>query len=159
MASPNLQEVQHYLDPILGQKPWSVWLGMGSLLTLEFGKAREQQTRRRGTILVGEWRLWIYMAAWRLETADVVLIGSEDPRPKIQRELKHLEDVVLRSVNLVAPSLETHFIFERGIILNVFPVYSEHEDHWMLFAPDGYVLTIGPASTWSYARADMPLDV
>lgn len=61
-----------------------------------------------------------------------------------------LEGLALQSIEIQAPIWDTVFTFENEIILKLFSIYSEEYEHWMLFVPDGNVLTLGLGSDWSY---------
>ncbi len=144
-------KIETIVAPLIGMKPWSVRLGIGSLLNFEFGKELKDEGYIHAT---GEWHLWVYMCAWRLQTAHDVLVGSEDFRDLIQYEIQRLEGKTLESIKLSWPALETEILFETGLLLRLFPIYTSDHDHWMLFTPDRKVLTIGPGNTWSYERSD-----
>jgi hypothetical protein len=98
----------------------------------------------------GEWHLWIYDCAWRLDEGNTVLVASEDERSKIERAIQCIEGRILTSVVVVPPALETSFDFENKIVLHLFPIYTENVEHWMLFTPEKKVLVIGPGTNWSY---------
>jgi hypothetical protein len=146
-----ISKIQQKIATLIGLKAWGVSLGTGSFITLEFGDALspDKDTGRQH----GEWHLWIYCSTWRLEKENVILAGSEDSRLILDDAIKQLEGVVLRSVNIAAPAFDTVFEFEESMRLCVFPV-SFHDDaeHWMLYTPDGSVLTLGPGISWSYKK-------
>ena len=97
--------------------------------------------------------MWITYSAWRLEHGSDVLAASEDPRPKLEAAVRHLDGLALQSVDIVSPSLDALFAFEKGVTLRIFPIYSEQYEHWKLFTPNGQVLVVGPGTTWSYKSA------
>ncbi|MFD8595090.1 hypothetical protein ACFV1L_08830 [Kitasatospora sp. NPDC059646] len=93
----------------------------------------------------GEYHLWIMMAAWRLETADEVFVGSEDQR--LDQALTRLEGRPLTEVLIRPPAWETRFDF-AGLRLETFPMYRRDPDeaeydHWMLWLGAGDVLVAG----------------
>ena len=156
--SESIGKIEAIVAPLLGMKPWSVRLGIGSMLNFEFGKELKDQGFNHPT---GEWHLWVYMSAWRLQTAHDVIVASEDSREFIEDEIKCLEGKILENVKISMPALETEFMFETGLVLRLFPIYTQerkHCDHWMLFTPDDMVLAIGPGNTWSYERSDSDED-
>lgn len=142
----NIDKIKSKFNSLLGQKAWNVSLGVGSFLTLEFGKPLP---KKHGTVY-GEWHLWIYCCVWRLEEAGKVLVASEDDRSKIQSAIVCLEGLSLQSIEIHPPIWDTVFTFENQVILRLFSIHSEEYEHWMLFVPDGNVLTLGPGSDWSY---------
>src|SRR5215213_6024148 len=82
--------------PLIGLAAWSVRIGHGSFLTLEFGtphlsvrepivakpgaseKVRKALARRR-VRPVGEWHLWIYCWHWRVWSEGAEIACSESP--------------------------------------------------------------------------------
>jgi hypothetical protein len=45
---------------------------------------------------------------------------------------------------------DTIFTFEQHVVLRLFSAHAYDMERWMLFVPDGNVLTLGPGVTWSY---------
>ncbi|KAM3100947.1 hypothetical protein ACKFKF_10775 [Phormidesmis sp. 146-12] len=146
VTTTDISKLQAYVQPLLGQKAWGVLLGHGSFITLEFGKSLVRPSEKK---VHGEWHLWIYCCAWRLEKGDRVLAGSEDPRSKLEQAVQQLEGLVLNSVELLSPAWDTLFKFEDQVVLRLFPLLSEEAEHWMLYMPDG-VLSVGPGTDWSF---------
>jgi hypothetical protein len=143
----DIQAIEEKIKPVLGQQGWDVTLGHGSFITIEFGKPLPSNDPRSPR---GEWHLWVYLCIWYLEKNGELLAASEDPRPKLEAAVHHLEHRTLQSVKLSLPALETVFVFDEGITLHLFPVYTEEFEQWFLYAPDGNVLTIGPGTQWTY---------
>jgi hypothetical protein len=147
----DLNEIQAKMSPLFGQQAWGVALGEGSFITLEFGASRP--TTRPRERQHGEWHLWVYCCAWRLDENDDVIAASEDARTKLEAAVQRLNGLTLRAVDIRSPAFETMLTFDKGITLHLFPVFSELYEHWMLYTPDGSVLTIGPGTSWSYERS------
>jgi hypothetical protein len=140
-------EIQAKIDGLTGQRAWGVALGQGSFLTMEFGKP--VQPAKASEAIHGEWHLWLYGCAWRVEENGRVIVSSEDERSKIEREIQRLEGRVLQSFEVLTPALDAVVTFDGRIILRIFSVYTEDMESWMLFTPDK-VITVGPAGQWSY---------
>jgi hypothetical protein len=156
----DVEEISEIVRPLLGISSWSAHVGHGSFLTIEFGAAQETTHRRDGTTIThGEWHLWIYLSAWRVETLDAVLGASEDSRDRMTAAAAALNGRPLVGVDVSHPSLQTTFRFEGDHVLRVFPIYTSGERdvrHWMLYAPGDMILNVGPGSRWSYHRSDRP---
>ncbi|MBE9116181.1 hypothetical protein IQ249_09765 [Lusitaniella coriacea LEGE 07157] len=148
MISKDISKIRKKINPLLGKQAWNVSLGHGSFITLEFG--RPCLPAESSAKIHGEWHLWVYCCAWRLEKENRVIAASEDPRSKLEEAVKNLEGLVIQSINLLNPALDTVFIFEQQIVLRLFSIHSQDYEHWMLFTPDENVLTIGPGTDWSY---------
>jgi len=159
------------LAPMTGAQAWSASLGLGSMLTIDLGGQLDDRFTAGGqevTRLVGEWSLWIRLAAWRLEDSSAVLAGSEDPRPVIAEEIAVLRGRRVTGVTVTPPALETVFDFD-GIRLLTFPVSSgvasvpgeSAQAQWSLWRPQGDIVSVTPGAqqAWivepSKARARM----
>lgn len=143
----DIAEIEAKMQGLLGHKAWGVALGQGSFVTVEFGQP-VPPAKNKGTIH-GEWHLWLYGCAWRLEQGERVVAASEDDRSKMEAAIQHIEGQVLLSFELQTPALDAVITFERDIVLRLFSNDTEEMDSWMLFTPDK-VITVGPAGQWSY---------
>jgi hypothetical protein len=150
MAVARVEAIQERFEGLLGKPAWNVKKGIGSFITMEFG----QPIVNEGGHVHGEWHLWVYDCAWRLETQEKVLAASEDEPTVIENALHLLNGLAIENIALVLPSLESSLSFEQGYALRLFPVNSSDVEHWMLFTPEGKVLVIGPGMDWSYQDAD-----
>ncbi|MFE0464405.1 hypothetical protein ACFW1A_34650 [Kitasatospora sp. NPDC058965] len=115
-------------------------------MTVEFGPPRPPDPTG---YVGGQWHLWIMMAAWRLETADEVVVGSEDQG--LDEALANLDGRPLTGVEIRPPALATRFDFD-GLRLETFPIYRKDPEqgefeHWLLWLPTGEVLVAGSALT------------
>ena len=147
----DVAEIQGHLKPLLGQKPWRVATGLGTSITMEFGKPIMLSPKAKTTN--GEWSLWISTACWRLETSEEVLVGSGDAQDKVEFSLKQMENLSLQTIELFPPSLETTFNFENGKALRVFPTNSQGEICWQLLMPGRNALAVGPNCSWVFEKA------
>jgi hypothetical protein len=143
-------EVVASLTAAYGLTVWGTRLGYGSFLTLELGEPVPPGSER------GRYHLWIYLAVWRIEDGSTMIAASEDDRDELAGKVTVLDGRRLASISVEHPSLSTRFEFEGGLVLVTFSVSSSEGEHWMLFRPDGTVLTMGPGSTWSVEAADAP---
>ena len=143
-------EVVASLTAAYGLEAWGTKLGHGSFLTVELGDPTASSNGH------GRYHLWIYLAVWRIEDGSPVLAGSEDDRDELAGKVTVLDGRKLTSIAVEHPSLSTRFEFEGGLVLITFSVSSHEDEHWMLFRPDGTVLTMGPGSTWSVEASDHP---
>ena len=151
MTVVDLPQAQRRISPLLGQRAWNVRRTIGSNVMIQLG--RPQPPDRWGH-LRGEYCLWISMAAWRLETAERVIIGSEDQG--MQEALAQLEDRPLTDVLIRPPALATRFDFD-GLRLETFPIYRPDPgrgdfDHWLLWLNREDVLVAGSQLTIEPAR-------
>lgn len=142
-----------YFSQLVGKKARNVQLGYGSFITIDFGKDLlvEVKTKKGiDTFNRGEWHLWVYMAAWRLDQGDRVLIGAGDDREEIAKELTTLEGKQFVRAIILNTSFDTVLEFQDDVKLNLFSFKTKESDQWMLFMPDRKVFTAGPGNTWTY---------
>jgi hypothetical protein len=153
----DLADILARARPVVGRSAWGVGVGWGSFLTMEFGAP---VWRRLGDAdeehAHGEWHLWIQHAVWRLEQDGTVIAASEDDRSTLEAAVARLEGRELRDVQVSPPALDTAFVFDGGCVLRVLPATTTRYEHWLLFAPDGHVLVVGPGTAHTYDRADAP---
>jgi hypothetical protein len=151
----DIQEIQAKIKPVLGQKAWGVSLGHGSFITLNFGKVRKFLLKEKeGENSIGEWHLWVYNCAWRLEKDNDVLAASEDSRSKLEIAIQILEGLAIHSINIFEPAWDATFTFEQNVTLRLFSLYSEEYEHWILYMPDEQVFVFGPGTEWSCVKED-----
>ena len=146
MSESGVAAVAATLDSLTGLAPWRVRLGQGNFVAMDFGRVLtgpDERTER------GEWHLWVYGAAWRIDSAEDVVAGSEDSREAMSAGLASLEGAILRSVSVAVPSLGVDLDFDEATF-RVFPVTAREDEHWMLFTPSGDVLVAGPGATWRW---------
>lgn len=150
----NIADIQAKLQGVIGEKAWGVEHGIGTFVTIEFGQRMPAKYPRGKSH--GEWHLWVYGGAWRLEKGEQVVVASEDDQAKIEKEIRCIEGCVLQSFEVVTPALDALLTFEQEIVLRIFSIYSEETedrgmDNWKLFTPDaGNVITVHPGGKWSY---------
>ncbi|HZA05506.1 MAG TPA: hypothetical protein VE617_13155 [Propionibacteriaceae bacterium] len=143
-------EVVASLTAAYGLSAWGAELGDGSFLTLELGEPSMPGGER------GLYHLSISRAGWRIEDEAAVLAGSADDYDELARRVRVLDGRKLASITVEHPSLSARFEFQGGLALITFSLSSTEGEHWMLFRPDGTVLTMGPGSTWSAGPSEHP---
>ncbi|MFZ1410827.1 MAG: hypothetical protein WAS07_05190 [Micropruina sp.] len=138
-----------------GNPTWGTALGVGSFLTLEIGKV--EPPRRPGPGIGddkphGDLHVWVYCSAWRIQTPDAVLASSEDDRELLAKAVLVLDGKRLTAVRIASPSLAASFTFDDGTTLEVFPIFTDGYEHWMIYLPDGDVITAGPGPALTIGR-------
>ncbi len=141
------------LQNIVNMQPSRVKLGYGSFITLDFGKDVEVEVKtRRGVskYTTGEWHLWVYMTAWRIDKNGEPFIGAEDDRELIAKRLVELEDKKLLLFSVLNNAFDSILEFEGGFKLSLFSFGVEDHEQWMLYTPEAKTFTAGPGTSWSY---------
>jgi hypothetical protein len=142
------------VERLKGKAPWGVRLGVGSFLTMEFGRPETNVGDRAAH---GEFHLWFCMCSWRIETGERVIVGSEDERPAIEAVLKNLGLGSVEKIELVGPSLDLAIQFGPAIRVLTFSASSaRNQEQWMLFMPDGNCLTVYGDGSYEYAPSNEP---
>jgi hypothetical protein len=143
------QTVRDAIAGLVGKTPWDVRLGVGSFLTLEFGKRVVRVGERREH---GEWHLWLYMCNWRLQTSSAVLTGSSDEHDAIENSLKTVYWGSITEVIVIEPALDVSLSFDSGHQLRTFSSTSFDEDQWILYTPDDMALTASGDGHYRHSR-------
>lgn len=137
---------------IVGIEARNVELGHGSFITMDFGKdifitsKKTKRSRKRG-----EWFLWIYMCAWRLDHQQQPIIGASDDRELINSKLKNLEGKKFLHMEIINDSFDCRLEFEDNFQLLLFSFGVKDDEQWMFFTSNnGKVFTAGPGTSWEY---------
>ena len=149
MSGPvmDFAEVEAALANANGQSAWAATLGVGSFLTVEFGA--EVPSRRASGRRHGEFHLWLYCSAWRIERPGEVIASSEDPREELTKRVQILDGQVLSAIRIERPSLSCTVSFADGTQLRTFSIFTTGYEHWMFYLPDSRVFTARPGMDWS----------
>lgn len=146
------ERMKNVVAPLLGMSPWRAELGHGTSLGLDFGQ-QIPLSEGGGRRAHGEWHLMTYDCAWRLEKRAELIAGSGDRGSIVVEAVERLRGKPLDSFRVVSPLQDVELTFRGGFVLRLMPVSSEEDEHWMLFAPGGRVLALGPGSAWHYKEA------
>jgi hypothetical protein len=155
LSTNDIATIRSTIAPLLGQKPWNVSLGVGSFVTLEFGQSIPDP--KPGSPAHGEWHFWVYCCAWYLMHNNEMIAGSEDDHEKIGKIVKQLEGHTLTAIDITETSPSTVLRFSEGLDLYLSPVFSAGYEHWLLYMPNGKVLSFGPGTSWAIEnRSEVP---
>lgn len=117
------------VDDLVGRKCWSVVAGVGSILSLGFGKKILRAKPLANTQLKddvrkydAEFKMMIY-CSWRLSDPGGVLCGwrdSNDNNQVVLDCLSSLEGMNVMAVKLDSLTLDLSILFEKNISLSIF---------------------------------------
>ena len=137
-----------------GTQPTRAIQGHGSFITIDFGRDLSEQVKTRSgppkTWYYGEWRLWVYMCAWRIDIHKKPCAGSEDSREKIEKCLSQIVERKLHEYILLNNAFDAKLVFGTDIELYLFSFHTEEKKQWMLFTPEKKVFVAGPGNEWPY---------
>ncbi len=129
---------------------WGVSPGHGGFLTLEFGEHSQVQGAARG-----QWHLWIYCCDWSLFVEGKELCNSEDENGPDQAA-QVLDDLRFLKFSAFIEEGKCVFDFSEAVSLVTSP-YDESEQ-WMLYLPDGDVLSFRADGKYSLGPGDSSYD-
>jgi hypothetical protein len=116
---------------------------------------KEMKTRNGPqTRYFGEWHLWVYMCAWRIDKEKKPFAGSEDSKEKIEDSLSELATRILKKVEILNNAFDAKLTFGEDMELYLFSSCTEDRKPWMLFTPENKTFTAGPGCEWSYHDSD-----
>lgn len=117
-------------------------------------KIRELFARRHVTVK-GKWWLWIFCAYWKLSFDGERAASGTSSFRQIQIGLAKLSGQILKQVEINPQTGATRFVFDLGGLLEVRRFERDSkEDLWMLYAPNGNVLTVRSDGQFSYQLAN-----
>jgi hypothetical protein len=165
------QQIQDLFKPLVGQLVWNVHGGVGSFLTLEFGKphlairepieakpersaqARRQLERRRVHVL-GDWHLWIQYSDWKV-TVPAGSLESGTVSSSSDECLLDLDGQRLDSVASGSSPNSWKFVFDLGGALEVWPstAYETTNHLWSLHSWDGDIAALRGDGTIDFEKA------
>ena len=92
------------------------------------------------------------MCAWRFENSEKILLASEDNTEDIDNAFKELELGTLLDVSVNYPAIDLHFIFNSGVELKTFGIYSTDMSmgNWIFFMPNERAFTAKCGGLLSY---------
>lgn len=144
---------------LIGIKTTRVKLGHGSFITIDWGKdiiTHKKTNTKVHTFTFGEWHLWVYMCAWRLQQNNKPIIGANDDRELIAEHLSILKGKALVSVTISNESFDTVLQFEDNFQLLLFSFGVKDDEQWMLYTPEKKTFTAGPGTSWEYEDSSKP---
>ena len=163
--SPSL--VEEIFAKLYGIPCWNVKQGYGSFITFEFGNPtlhigktfkhdpeKPQSYSHRVVYPRGEWHLWIFCCGWNMVQEGDYLAKWESTKECIAEACFRLNGQALSTFTCQPAKGRSHFSFDLGGKLNTGPYDDELLEQWMLYCPDGGVLTYRSDGAFSYGQAD-----
>jgi hypothetical protein len=137
---------------LIRQRPWRLKLGVGSFVTIEFGKPEANPS---GLVRHGEWHLWLYMCNWKLKRTGKALADSQGDRTSIESVFQNLELGSVKEVRIPRSSVDLQIEFDSGV--NLWTTSTSKRDkveQWMLFTPERKCLSAFGNQSYEYAPID-----
>lgn len=156
--------IDETFDGLQGIPSWQVKQGWGSFLTLEFGLPSQEiypvserkseqgfSHPQRLVVIKGQWHLWIYCCGWDLLQDGKLLAHNESDRETIAEACRVLDGQALTDFRFHRDNGQCRFEFDLGGKLETGPYSDKLEVQWMLFRPDGKVLSFRSDSTFRFS--------
>jgi hypothetical protein len=159
--------IQQSFAKLYGIPSWHVRQGYDAFLTFEFGTPHQEigqvinrEPNREGSrptrmvTIRGDWHLWIYCCGWRITQDGSALATFESSAESIAAACGALNGQALSEFTFESERGESVFRFDLGGELTTAPYDDDLLEQWMLYCPDGYVLTYRSDGAFSHGRAD-----
>lgn len=134
-----------------GRKIWRSELGVGSFVTLDIGGRRVNSVGHEQ----GEFYLWVYGAPWLIFRRGEIETSSSDPEAQMRITTAQLAGRTIRKVSMDPIDLGLDVSIDGEIRLSTSGLDDPELEDWMLFMPDGTVLT-AQQGILTLERADAP---
>jgi hypothetical protein len=160
-AGQRLTEPRQVFQPFIGQLVWMLQRGIGSFLTVEFGKPHlligepkvpryahsarvKRHFRRRRVYVTGDWHFWI-QCEWKISTQTGTLTSDHRPGTRRDECLQDLNGQALVSVAKAKRRHSLRFKFDLGGELEMWPTPGLDTLHWSLHGWNGEIVTFRKA--------------
>ncbi|WP_143741489.1 hypothetical protein [Pleomorphomonas diazotrophica] len=159
---PNIHKV---FEALIGQPVWGSRLGVGSFLTMEFGKPHleirepRKSLKNRRITPRGEWHFWVYCCAWKAHIGDGLYVTSEEDRNSLQKVPDFLDGQILLSTKSDTGNVKFTLEFDLGGSIDLYPYNGDEiSEMWLLYhSPDVWTCTSDGKINLSNEN-DAPLD-
>ena len=167
-----MRRIQIALRRLYGLACWNVHRGHGTFLTFEFGRphvfvrepyksiSKSKRVRQfaasRFTYVHGDWHVWIYCCDWAVFEGPR-LIGNSGSNRRMDRAARFLNGQKLVKAWIAPPGMRSYFEFDLGGRLETRP-YDRVSEQWLLYEPNGNVLTVRADKRYSYGSGDREPD-
>lgn len=165
----NRNSIDRWFQSLYGKPCWGIHYERLLSLSINFGQpslhirepyrtdstseAVRQMAAGRQVIVSGQWWLWIYKCYWRLTSGGVQLATGSSSLRRIERATGQLAGQELISVAVEPKTGATQFVFDLGCVLHCRRFGKDTDDElWMLYKPNGYVLSVHGNGTFSHQR-------
>ena len=143
--------VRSGFSQVVGLRAWDASIGVGSFLTIEFGKPRVTSVG----VTQGSFHLWVYGSPWIIRERGTTIATSGQDRAAMMVGARAIEDAILEGF-VFDPILMTLTLqFDRDVELALTPLDDPEMEEWILYLDDDNVIAAGPGATIIRERADV----
>ncbi len=157
------------VKPLLGEWCWEVeWCNLTNL-SLRFGEPRleiirepttstargkwlQRMAARRVVSISGRWKIWVYVAKWRIIHLGECLGNESSSYSKKLKAFAYLQGQRLTDIRISSRTRATCFEFDLNTVLEVRRMrrrQNEDEEVWVLYERGGYMRFVLADGTFS----------
>ena len=153
------RRLKRSLRGVVGSICWGIESSRLTNLSMNFGEPRlrilrepcksksrveecSSDERRRLITVRGQWWVWVYVAYWRILRAGRTRASTSSSNRHTAEALRSLDGQRLIDVEVGATTMSTTFVFDLDTILEVRRRAPNDDEIWLLYEPDGYVLSV-----------------
>jgi hypothetical protein len=158
----DLAKLQGIISGIGGERCWDAYLSYAEELSLEIGERIPYPQKVMHGKEHGSWMFGSRGTAWELTSANSLWVSSDDEEDVIRQKIQVIKDTTITGIDVRYPDLDLILTFSNGYQLAILPTEDDDDydvAYWELFTPDKMIVEAGPGATWSYSRADIPLNL
>jgi len=127
------------ISGLQGKKVSRARCSIGSVLLLDFGKL-ETVGKGKQKMEIGEWHLFIEMAAWAISKHGKAFLNSEDVSSEIKSTISRIEGSVVRETT-IGRNGNVRPTFENGYVIDISKKYKRRNDtNWAFFYREAWWL-------------------
>jgi hypothetical protein len=144
--------VQAVLARLKGKPAWGLVRTYGSMFFLEVGEPLPRVGDKK---VHGEWHFLVEMSHWRIDTAESVLVGSDDEQELIDHSFAHIELGSIELADAASPSHDLDIVFTSGMRLRTFSASAtvKEQAQWKLFVPEDEVWIVDGSGGLAHKNA------
>jgi hypothetical protein len=153
----DIRKIEDLMHGIIGEVCWGTRLSYGDEFHFEIGHKIPNPILKNKE--KGSWSLGTRASDWSLYLSNEKLVESTDELDLIRDKIHLMDENRISSFKIGYPKLGLEIMFVNKMILRIKPTWDDDSQlaHWYLMMPNNMFLKVGPASTWSYRRSDIPL--
>ena len=153
----DIRKIEDITRGIIGEVCWGTHLSYGDEFRFEIGhKIPDPILKNKEK---GSWSLGTRASHWSLYLSNEKLVESTDELELVRQKIHLMDENRISSFKIDYPKLGLEIMFINKMILRVRPTWDNDSQlaHWDLMVPNNMFLKVGPASTWSFHRSDIPI--
>jgi hypothetical protein len=149
--------IEKALSSLVGKPAWGAARDIGSIFFLQIGEPRIIPGLRKQ---YGQWHFLFDCCHWMFETADKLVVGSDDGQQYIDATFQRLDLGCVEAAEMSAPSHDLFLGFSSGTRFRTFSTSAQATDQWTqwsLYGPADYVWVVDGGGNTKCVAKDEPV--